>query len=275
MCLAHDRVLYFRQGAIMELYFKEYGVDNEQTIALLHGGGGAGWMWQPQIERLTDYHLLVPDLPEHGTSRDIRPFAFINAAAQVAGLIKAKAHGGRAHVVGLSLGAQTAVQMLSQSPDVIDHAVISGALVRSIPGVGLTRLMTQLYWPFKDAAWLIRANMKSYGIPDRFFPEFAADTKAMTLDSFVRVTMANASFRVPPQLDWVNVPTLLLVGQKELKVMHDSTRDLLTAIPSAQGCVVAKAIHNWSMQLPDLFTDTVRAWITDRVLPTNLTRIAE
>jgi pimeloyl-ACP methyl ester carboxylesterase len=189
-------------------------------------------------------------------------------------LIKTRAHGGRAHVVGLSLGAQTAVQMLSQSPDAIDHAVVSGALVRSIPGVGLTRVMAKLYWPFKDAAWLIRANLKSYGIPDRFFSEFAADTKALTLDSFVRVTTANATFRIPPGLDRVTVPTLLLVGQKELKVMHDSARDLRKAIPSAQACVVANAIHNWSMQLPDLFTETVRAWITDRDLPKGVGRIA-
>ena len=56
--------------------------------------------------------------------------------------------------------------------------------------------------------------------------------------------------------------------------MHDSTRDLLKAMPSAQGYVVANAIHNWSMQLPELFTQTVRAWITNRVLPTNLRQIA-
>lgn len=254
----------------MALFFKEFGISNSQTMVLLHGGGGAGWMWLPQIEQLTDFHLLVPDLPEHGNSREIQPFTFPDAAARVADLIRAKAHGGRAHVVGLSLGAQTTVQLLSQSPEVIDHAVISGALVRSIPGVGLTRLMTQLYWPFKDAAWLIRANMKSYGIPDKYFAEFAADTKAMTLESFVRVTTANATFRVPPHLDRVTVPTLLLVGQKELKLMHDSTRDLLRAMPSAQGYVVANAIHNWTMQLPDLFTQTVRAWITDRALPTTL-----
>lgn len=254
----------------MALFFKEFGSANAQTLVLLHGGGGAGWMWQPQIEQLTDYHLLVPDLPEHGQSRALQPLTFADAAAQVAELIKAKAHGGRAHIVGLSLGAQTIVQLLSQSPEVIERAVISGALVRAIPGIGLTRLMTQMYWPFKDAAWLVRANMKSLGIPDRYFAEFAADTKAMTLDSFVRVTTANALFRIPPNLDRATVPTLFLVGQKELKLMHDSTCDLLKAMPSAQGCMVANAIHNWSMQLPDLFTQTVRAWIANRVLPAAL-----
>lgn len=35
---------------------------------------------------------------------------------------------GKAHVVGLSLGAQTAVQILSTAPKVVDHAVITGTL---------------------------------------------------------------------------------------------------------------------------------------------------
>jgi hypothetical protein len=64
------------------------------------------------------------------------------------------------------------------------------------------------------------------------------------------------------------------VGEKELKIMHASVRDLLKAMPSAQGCIVAGAIHNWSLQLPDLFTQTVRAWITDRELPNNLRSVA-
>ncbi len=255
----------------MSLFVSEYGLSDAPTIVLLHGGGGGGWMWQPQIEQLqNEYHLLVPDLPEHRNSRNIQPFTFPDAAARVAELIKAKVRSERAHIVGLSLGAQTTVQLLSQSPEVVDHAVVSGALVRSIPGVGLTRLMTKMYWPFKDAAWLIRANMRSYGIPERFFAEFRADTKALTLDSFVRITTANATFRVPLHLDRVTAPTLLLVGEKEPEIMRGSMRDLLKAIPSAKGYVVAGAIHNWSMQLPDLFTHTTKAWINDQSLPKEL-----
>ena len=52
--------------------------------------------------------------------------------------------------------------------------------------------------------------------------------------------------------------------------MRESVRDLLAAMPSAKGYVVSGAIHNWSMQLPDLFTQTVRAWIADQPLPSAL-----
>lgn len=51
----------------MTLFFKEFGRADAPTIVVLHGGGVGGWMWKPQIAQLeAGYHLLVPDLPEHG-----------------------------------------------------------------------------------------------------------------------------------------------------------------------------------------------------------------
>ena len=254
----------------MTLYVKEVGPARAPTIVLLHGGGVGGWMWQPQIEQLSDYHLLIPDLPEHGQSINDKPFAFERAATQIADLIRERAHGGKAHLVGLSLGAQTTAELLGRSPELIDRAVVSGTLVRRLPGVGLTRFMTKLYWPFKDANWLIRWNMRALGVPARFFAEFKQDTRMLTIDSFTRVTSANATFQLPSGLDRATAPTLVVVGQKELKIMRQSAGDLVAALPNAKGYVVAGAIHNWSLQLPELFTQTVQAWINDRPLPAGL-----
>ena len=259
----------------MALYTQEFGPAKALSIVLLHGGGVGGWMWKPQIAQLQDeYHLLVPDLPEHGQSAEVKPMTLQNAAVEVAELIRTRAHGGRAHVVGLSLGAQTAIEMLSRTPDLIDHAIASGPLMRPLPGIGTTNLMAKMYWPFRNMTWLVKWNMKGLGVPAAYFEEFRRDTAALTIDGFVRMTLANGNNHVPPNLQAVTVPTLLLVGEKELKIMRESVRDLLAAMPSAKGCVVSGAIHNWSLQLPALFTQTVRAWITGQALPAQLTLLA-
>jgi pimeloyl-ACP methyl ester carboxylesterase len=232
-------------------------------------------MWKPQIAQLQDeYHLLVPDLPEQGQSIDVKPMTLQNAAVQVAELIRARAHGGRAHVVGLSLGAQTTIELLSQTPELVDRAIASGPLMRPLPGIGATNLMAKMYWPFRNMTWLVKWNMQGLGVPDEYFEEFRKDTAAMTIEGFERVTMANGSNHVPANLQSVTVPTLILVGEKELKIMKESVRDLLAAMPSAQGYVVSGAIHNWSLQLPDLFAQTVRAWISDQPLPPQLQPLA-
>ena len=67
-------------------------------------------MWQEQIAELRGaYHCLAPDLPEHGGSMAVTPFSIAGCAQQIADLIQERAQGGKAHVVGLSLGAQVAV----------------------------------------------------------------------------------------------------------------------------------------------------------------------
>ena len=259
----------------MTLYTQEFGATNAATIVFLHGGGVGGWMWKPQIAQLqNEYHLLVPDLPEHGQSANVTPMTLQNAAAQVAELIRTRAHGGRAHVVGLSLGAQTTIELLSQSPELIDRAIASGPLMRPLPGIGTTNLMAKSYWPFRNMKWLVKWNMKGLGVPDEYFEEFRKDTAALTIDGFVRMTLANGNNHVPANLQAVTVPTLLLVGEKELKIMKESVRDLLAVMLSAKGYLVTGAIHNWSMQLPDLFTQTVRAWIANQSLPLQLQPLA-
>ena len=68
----------------MELYFAESGPADAPTILFVHGGGGAGWNWAPQVEALTShYHCLVPDLPEQGRSLAVGPFTMADTTARL------------------------------------------------------------------------------------------------------------------------------------------------------------------------------------------------
>ena len=50
----------------MLLYVREAGLTEAPTIVFLHGGGLCRAMWQPQLDRLREYHCLAPDLLEQG-----------------------------------------------------------------------------------------------------------------------------------------------------------------------------------------------------------------
>lgn len=258
----------------MTLYTRESGPPGAPTIIFLHGGGISGWMWGPQVEQLADYHCLVPDLPEHGQSAGEKPFKIPDSAARVIDLIRTRAHGGRAHVVGLSLGAQTAAHLLATAPEVVDHALLSGTLTRSFPGMSLlypsVNWMYKLYAPFQNVDWLIRANMQSSGIPARYFPEVRDDTRRLTADALAHVLEENLGFRLPPGLDRAAAPVLVTAGQNELGVMRRSVRDLVKALPNARGYLAPRLGHTWNLQSPDLFTRTLKAWITDQRLPKEL-----
>lgn len=268
----------------MALYFSEQGPASAPTLLFLHGAGGSGWMWQPQIETLTDYHLLVPDLPEHGQSADVKPFTIADAAQRVAEIIRTRAHEGKAHVVGLSEGAQVALALLARDPQMVHCAILSSALVRPMPGanwLSAGMIAASIKWfvePFKNTDGWIRVNMKySAGVPEKYFPQFKKDFQKLTGDQFAHAIVENQRFRLPDGLQKVSVPTLVVAGKKEYSVMRQSVRDIASAIPTAKGYLIAHARkmslaeeHNWNLTTPDLFTLMVKAWITGQPLPVEL-----
>jgi pimeloyl-ACP methyl ester carboxylesterase len=233
-------------------------------------------MWRPVIERLPDYHCLVPDLPEQGQSVAIKPFSMDFAAQKVAELIRSQAHGGKAHVVGLSEGAQVTVALLAAAPEVLTSAIVSSALLRPLPGGWLLSpaMLAAMYYtsvaPFKNwDAWM-RLNMKyAAAVPDAYYPEFKHEFQSMTKDGWMHMMRANQTFRLPEGLARANLPVLVIAGAREYKAMLDSVRDLVRALPNARGVIIdlgSKASmaqeHNWALSAPELFADTVRAWVT-------------
>ncbi len=259
-----------------------FGPKNAKTIVFLHGGGSGGWMWQPVVKYLPDYYCLVPDQPEHGINRQIAPFSMELAAEKTADLILQQANGGKACVVGLSEGAQILVQLLAAAPERVEKAVISSALLRPIPGMGWLGSRAMLAWtyrmsipPFKNVDWWIRLNMKyAAGVPDEFYSFFKKDFQDMTESEWVNLLTANQQFRLPAGIEKAAAPTLVIAGRREYGAMKESVRDLVKVLPHARGGFInlgkgssMAREHNWALTVPELFAQTVRAWIEGKPLP--------
>lgn len=263
------------------LHVDVYGPQNAPAILFLHGGGAGAWTWQPVIERLPEFRCLAPDLPEHGRSVAVRPFSITDAAARMAELIRSQAPGEKFHLVGLSEGAQVAVAMLANSPELIASAVVSSALLRPLPGAwmmtpGIIRWSYRVSVPpFRNNDWWIRLNMKyAAGVPEEYFAQFKRDFQALPEDGFTHVMVENQRFRLPLGLEKAVLPVLVLAGRKEYPGMRQSAADLGAALP--QGVVrlidlgeksTLAQQHNWCLFAPERFAETVRAWINRAPLP--------
>src|SRR5258707_11197784 len=95
------------------------------TIVFLHGTRLTSAQWGPQIAALSDeFDCLALDLPGHGT-RMTDPFSLAGAADSVADAIAAHG-GGRAIVVGLSLGGYVAMDLAARWPDRVSALVLAG-----------------------------------------------------------------------------------------------------------------------------------------------------
>lgn len=250
----------------MKMHIQTAGDPDAQIILFLHGAGIPGWMWELQITALsTRFRCIVPDLPGHGESKSLEWVSIADTAAQLAQIIRDHANG-KAHVVGLSLGAQIALQLLNDHPDVIDHAIMSGMrLVRS----RLAESMVGLNAPLMRVEGLVRATAKR-SVPAEYVERFVAEAKAESPATLSKVAKDSLHFALPTNLTKVRSRSLVVAGEKELAMIKDSLPIAVKALPDAQACIAPNADHVWNMQHAELFNRMVEAWITDQPLPAQL-----
>jgi pimeloyl-ACP methyl ester carboxylesterase len=260
----------------------EYGNQSGDPIIFIHGGAGGVWTWHDTIERLPEYHCILPELPEHGSSQDIGPFSIHDTAKRIIRYIEENNIEGP-HLVGLSVGGQVVIEMLALAPGLIKSAVMSGALAIPIAGYKLgiysETVMSLLYYvgvlPWKKNDSWIRLNMKtSAGMPDSSFEHFKRNFQSLSLNGWKHAMSEYYRYRLPAGLEKANIPVLLIAGAHE-KIDVQPTNKLLTNILPLYKSVVlgndqqwsAAQEHNWSVTLPEICAATIQAWITQSDLP--------
>ena len=254
------------------LHVYESGQAGQPLLLFLHGSPLSGRMWLPQLERLTDFHSLAPDLPEHGLSSEVRPFSMEDVVRRLAILVRGAAPGGGAHVIGQSFGGVVAQALMVREPGMLDRVILTGTSAR-MSGLlyGLLRLSLALNRPLLrllssgSLAALVRWQT---GIPRAVSPLIEEDLKKVDPDSLSRFILATYGAIVTPTQG--RSPVLVLVGEKETPVARSMARRLWRTIPRAHGAWVRGLGHVWNLQDPDLFVDVVRAWVHDDPLPGRL-----
>jgi pimeloyl-ACP methyl ester carboxylesterase len=244
----------------MSLYVHQAGRADAASIVFLHGLGLSGAMWQPQVERLPDYHCLAPDLPEHGKSADLGPLTLKDASRQVADVIGNYTPNGRAHVVGLSLGGAVAVRMLLDGPEVLEHVMISGTAARLDPLLASFNTMMGFLHPDQLAQLIFLQS----SIPQDYRPLVLEGVQTVKPAAFHHFSQEVTQIELPHQ---VHVPLLITVGQNETFVVQQAAHEMTRAIQGAKGVMVQSVGHIWNLEAPDLFSETVRSWVTDTQLP--------
>lgn len=109
--------------------YSEGGPANAETLVLLHGFSGDRNNWNRMARYLSkDYHLIIPDLPGHGSTSSAleQDYSMAEMAAVMRGLIDALGIQ-KYHLAGNSMGGGLAIQWAVLRP----HQIQSLALIDS------------------------------------------------------------------------------------------------------------------------------------------------
>ncbi|KAI4860572.1 alpha/beta-hydrolase [Hypoxylon rubiginosum] len=248
------------------------------TVVLLHVGMSSHLEWSHTWPELTEYHLLIPDLPQHSRSRHVKPFSFGLAADHVAQMIRDHAHDGHAHMVGLSTGGFIAMEVIKRYPEVVTSAFLSGATplkdmwkrINSQPKLAFLGLSVLLHSPksllFKATGWApefqndellkeIRRNNTS-----RLYETCTRETNNWDRSDMVDVGKRDKRIALVAGGKQDNVEGMRDMGQLLESLGSNDGRE-------SRAFVVRDAIHAWNLQFPVLFARGIRAWIEKTPLP--------
>jgi pimeloyl-ACP methyl ester carboxylesterase len=239
-------------------------------LLLLHGFVGDGRAtWRHQIDGLSDaFTVIAWDAPGAGRSSDPPEyFRMPDYADCLAGFVDALGFP-HAHVAGLSFGGALALELYRRHPAVPRTLVLAGAYAGwpgSLPREAAEqRLQQSLQFSDLPAAQFVAAmvaSMFSESAPPERVAEFVASVSRFHPAGFRAMARSTAEADLRDVLARIDVPTLLLYGDKDVRAPLYVGEALHLAIPASRLVVLPGVGHVSSVEAAERFTSEVRAFL--------------
>jgi 3-oxoadipate enol-lactonase len=234
-------------------------------VVLLHAGLTDSRLWEPQLRSFTQSHsVLRVDLPGFGNSPfETNPVSFRGAvrdAMDTEGI-------DRAALVGVSLGGNTALELVLESPERVSALVLVGA---GLPDHEWSEEVTSFFAAEEEALErgdldaAVDANLQMwFAGPRRSLDDLDAvqrDLVGEMQKQAFRQQKGHEDVRMlrlePPaskRLGEVKVPALVLTGDEDVADIHRIADRLAAGIPGAERATIAEAAHLPSLERPEDF----------------------
>ena len=242
-----------------QVHWNATGPEDAPPIVFVHGAMMGRSVWSPQVAALADrFRCISLDLPGHGTQRG-QAFSLEGAAAGVARAID-EAAGGRAVVVGLSLGGYVSMTVAARYPDRVRGLVIAGSTREP---VGVSRLAFQLYgWGLRLApepavrtvalAWFRRRYGRTLASAITAGGHFSKGGSQAVRH------LIGGRFR--DKLKAYGGPILVINGSMDL-VFRIGAGRFLAGVPGVTNRMIPRAGHLSNVDRPEAFTALVEHFI--------------
>jgi pimeloyl-ACP methyl ester carboxylesterase len=241
------------------------------ALVLLHGYVGDGpTTWRRQLDGLPDEFTVVAwDAPGAGRSTDPpERFGLDGYADCLAGFLEGLGFD-TACVVGLSFGGIVALALQRRHPARSSRLILASAYAGwagSLPPEVAQRRLRQALTLADSAPEAFVAEllptMFSKTMPRETVNDFRASMQAFHPRGFRAMARASAE-DVRDVLPHVDVPTLLVYGDRDVRAPLTVAEELHTAISGSRLVVLPDAGHLCNIEAPDQFNAAVRDFLHD------------
>ena len=238
-------------------------------LVLLHGYVGDGPVtWRGQLDGLSDEFTVVAwDAPGAGGSSDPpERFGLAGYADCLAGFVD-RLGLGRPHVAGLSFGGILALALAGRHPGVPRSLVLAsayagwaGSLPADVVDQRLRQAMVLADLPPGEFAGTLLPTMFAESTPAEAVAAFGASMRAFHPVGFRAMARASAE-NLRDVLARIQVPTLLLYGDADVRAPMAVAEDLHRPIPGARLVLLPGAGHATTIEAPEAFNEAVRGFL--------------
>ena len=241
-----------------------------RPVLLLHGHTFDGRVWDSVVALLagSGMRLLRPDLRGHGASeRPPKGYHWSHHGADMVAVLDAVGID-RAIVAGFSLGGGVALELALTRPERVEALVLvdpvmpdrpfEAAFMDNLRQVARTTraegIHAAMLGPWM-ASPLFAASFEAPGVREAVeaivvdFP--GADYLASERDAVER------GWRMPDRLAEITVPTLVMVGERDMPGFRAFAEEAAAGIPGARLEVVPRAGHLVPVERPDLVAERI------------------
>ncbi len=240
-------------------------------LLLITGVGYGGWFWHKVAADLSQrYQVIVPDPRGTGqTSKPAGPYSVEMLATDMAELLdQLKTRG--AYIVGHSLGAYVAQQLVLSRPELVSKLVLAAG---NFGGPHVVPITPEAYDVLTnregDPLELIQRGIEVATAPGfvESHPEIVQElidyrlSGAVPAEAYQAQVAAGAAMigdSFEERLAEIAVPTLILFGEHDRVVPPGNAELLAARIPGAQVTILPDAGHIFPIEAPDA---TVKALV--------------
>jgi len=251
----------------LQVAYEEAGLG--PPLVLLHGFFCDRSLWRAQLDGLSDeFTVVAPDLPGCGDSSDPPEVFHMAHYAEFVISFIGRLEIERPHVLGLSFGSTLALEIYRQRPDLPATLVLAsayagwaGSLPPEVVEQRLERTVRQTYLPperwVRD--WVPGLLTKS--APAELVEQVSAMVSAFHPVGARAMTRAVAETDLRDVLPRIQVPTLLIYGDKDVRSPLSVAEDLHAQIPESTLVVIPGVGHACNVEAAERFNDEVRTFL--------------
>jgi pimeloyl-ACP methyl ester carboxylesterase len=238
-------------------------------LVLLHGWPLNRREWRRQLDGLSDAFTVVAwDAPGAGGSSDPPDGFGLSDWADCLAEVIAALDLDRPHVAGLSWGGGLALELYRRHPSVPRTLILvsayagwGGSLPAEVVAQRLELMLRNTHLPPEQWAPALIDTLVGRGAGEPLRAELASIIAELHPAATRTALRAFARADLRDVLPRIDIPTLLVCGEQDVRAPRDVWEPLHTAIPGSEVVLVSGAGHLVEMETPERFDAEVRRFV--------------